>query len=118
METEDEQLPYCQKCSILLASQGFKLVKLQAEEENPLDQLENNPRRRQIQDFLDKLDGTNQKLDYLRTDIASKLANNRRDLEEKVQQVEAYYQCFMDAIERHKCETVQLLSQHVAEGEA
>ena len=28
ISTEDEQLPYCQKCSILLASQGFKLTKL------------------------------------------------------------------------------------------
>ena len=64
IETEDEQLPYCQKCSILLASQGFKLVKLNGFEEqaDPLDMLENNARKRQIQAFLDKLDGTNQKL--------------------------------------------------------
>lgn len=59
--SDDETLPYCEKCAILLASQGFKVTKLEmdaaepqcdADVENPLDQLNNHPRKHEVGKFV------------------------------------------------------------------
>jgi hypothetical protein len=45
VDSDDETLPYCEKCAILLASQGFKVVRMESEpigegeDNNPLDLL-------------------------------------------------------------------------------
>ena len=43
--SDDERMPYCEKCSILLASQGFKLVKIERPEDNPLENMDEGPRK-------------------------------------------------------------------------
>jgi hypothetical protein len=56
---------YCEKCAILLASQGFKVVKIeeagmvmgqQQQQQEGLDVLDNHPRRVEISRFLSDLD--------------------------------------------------------------
>lgn len=49
VESDEESLFYCEKCAILLASQGFKVCKLG-------ESVSDNPRKREVDDFLGELD--------------------------------------------------------------
>ena len=50
--SEEETLYYCEKCAILLASQGFTVVKL-----NTGESMEINPRKEEVDGFLGELEG-------------------------------------------------------------
>lgn len=52
--SEEESLYYCEKCAILLASQGFTVMKLNAGEAS----VEVNPRKEEVDNFLADLEST------------------------------------------------------------
>jgi len=70
INSEEETLYYCEKCAILLASQGFTVLKIQT-----TDSIEINPRKEEVDSFLAELDMVmgvlSKKTENINTSVAS-----------------------------------------------
>jgi hypothetical protein len=99
-------LYYCEKCAILLASQGFSVVKL-----NTGESMEINPRKEEIDSFLGELDNVNgllgKKKQLLNGDINCAL----QVLQEEEARVEEYYGQFYEIIDELKRRVLEELKE-------
>jgi hypothetical protein len=95
--SEEESLYYCEKCAILLASQGFTVMKLGGS-----DSVEINPRKEEVDGFLADLESTMSSLGKKSQAIGGQVGSALQALQEEEAKVEEYYGHFYEIIDEHK----------------
>lgn len=93
--SEEESLYYCEKCAILLASQGFTVMKLNGTESS----IEVNPRKEEVDTFLNDLETTMTSLSKKSQTINSHITSAMQSLQEEEAKVEEYYGHFYEIID-------------------
>ena len=95
--SEEESLYYCEKCAILLASQGFTVMRL-----NEGSSVAVNPRKEEVDSFLNELETTMASLGKKSQGIGSNIKQALSSFEEEEAKVEEYYSHFYEIIDEHK----------------
>jgi hypothetical protein len=96
--SEEESLYYCEKCAILLASQGFTVMRLNENSSS----IELNPRKEEVNSFLGDLENTMNSLGKKSQSISTHINLAFRSLQEEEAKVEEYYSHFYEIIDEHK----------------
>lgn len=121
--SDDETLMYCEKCAILLASQGFKVVKIDAEGQaqhpvgDGLEVLDNHPRKIEISRFLSDLDKLVEHMIKQKAGSNSEVARVENEHQEQVDRVNNFYQYLFEALQNHKDTVLEAVEQGKAEAE-
>jgi hypothetical protein len=122
--SDDETLPYCEKCAILLASQGFKVARMEVEPigegegDNPLDLLENHPRKTEITKFISELERMTEHLNRQKGESQLNLQRIDQDFEEQKERVDSYYHHLIEILEIHRESVIEDLEMSRAEAQA
>lgn len=110
--SEEETLYYCEKCAILLASQGFSVAKLPATG----DSFDGNPRKEEIDCFLAELEVVMAALVKKQQGVNSNLACASQIYREEEAKVEEYYGHFYEIIDELKRRVLEELKEEYENG--
>lgn len=113
---DDEDMPYCEKCAILLASQGFKVSKcdetssssmmaagpsISASNVSLLDD-NNHPRRQELGSFLGDLETVMQVLGNKKNELEGTIAKSESSFQQQITSLGSYYNQIIEDITSHR----------------
>jgi len=114
VQSNTESGEYCEKCAILLASQGFKVTRLEDNRPTKLltsgqEQLaiDNPTRRLEMNRFLEDLKHIGQLVRSKKSEVEDQLAQSHRHYQQQEQLINDYYKTLMMCIEEHKNKTLE-----------
>jgi hypothetical protein len=85
--SDGDTLYYCEKCAILLASQGFSVARINS----TADSFEANPRKEEVEGFLNELEQVMGTLNKKQQGISNNISAALHVYQEEEAKVEEYY---------------------------